>query len=168
MASSRSYLLIHHIAKDSNVGALLRSANAFGVHEVVLVGRRRVATATAKGLAGRVKRVAFYTLPEAVSYLRQCGARILGVEIDPAAPGIEEHPFEGDTAFMLGNEGDGLGPAQRAVCDGLVRIRQHGHAPSLNVNVAGAIVLHHFGLWAGFEECPIEAAKFTRAFDLEP
>lgn len=145
MPLPRSYLVLHHIAKNANFGALLRTANAFGVHEVVVVGRRRIPSGPGVGSGRSVRRVSFLKLPEAEAYLRSCGCTILGVEVDAESDAIETHPFVGNTAFVLGNEGDGLIPQQRALCDAVVRIRQYGDTQSLNVNVAGAIVLHHFG-----------------------
>ena len=79
--------------------------------------------------------------------------RILGVEIVESAVPIESHPFDGNTAFIMGNEGDGMTPNQKAICDGFVYIRQHGTGTaSLNVAVAASIVMHHFSTWAGYEE----------------
>ena len=161
MTSPRSYLLLHHIAKDHNLGALIRSADAFGVHEVVVVGRRKIPNVTSSGMERCVRRVAFGRVAEAEAYLRQRQVQILGVEIDPTAVPIEQRPFRGDTAFVLGNEGEGLTARHRAICDGFVRIAQYGHARSLNVNVAGAIALHHFALWAGYRERPIVGEKFV-------
>lgn len=161
MSRPRCYLVLHHIVKSRNLGALVRSADAFGVHELIVVGRRRLPTTPACGMQRCVRRVSFLRLSEARDYLRERGVRIVGVEIDPSASPVEEHPFRGDTAFLLGNEGDGLTEAHRAMCDEFVRIRQYGHARSLNVNVAGAIVLHHFAVWAGYQERPIEGQKFV-------
>lgn len=89
------------------------------------------------------------------------GARLCGVEITDAAMPVQSHPFEGPTAFMLGNEGVGMSPAQIAACDFFVYIPQHSSATaSLNVAVAGAIVLHHFAIWAGLQEQPRSGEKF--------
>jgi len=60
----------------------------------------------------------------------------------------------GPTAFMLGNEGQGLSTKQMSLCDRFVYIPQHGcGTASLNVAVACSIVLHHFALWAGLFVC---------------
>ena len=75
--------------------------------------------------------------------------RIVGVEIDEAAKDLEDEPFEGDTAFMMGNEGQGMNEKQVRLCDGFVRIAQYGGGTaSLNVSVAASIVLHRFHHWA--------------------
>jgi hypothetical protein len=92
----------------------------------------------------------------------QTGCRILGVEIDDSAAPVTSHPFTGPTAFLLGNEGQGLSARQLALCDGLVYIPQHGPGTaSLNVSVAAGIVLHHFATWARLPERPREGAKFA-------
>mmetsp|Transcript_14300 Transcript_14300/g.21659 ORF Transcript_14300/g.21659 Transcript_14300/m.21659 type:complete len:226 (-) Transcript_14300:242-919(-) len=79
--------------------------------------------------------------------------RILGVEIDEAAVDVEEmvttNSFQGDTAFMMGNEGSGMNEKQMSLCDGFVKIKQYGGGTaSLNVSVAAGIVLHRFHHWA--------------------
>ncbi len=91
--------------------------------------------------------------------MEQCGARVLGVEITPEARSVASLPFSGATAFMLGNEGSGLSPAQCAHCDGFLYIPQHGPGTaSLNVAVAAGIVLHRFAEWARYGETGRDAA----------
>lgn len=155
-----SFLIIHNIAKGSNFGFLLRTANAFGA-EVIVVGRRDFSRrgANAKTRHTRIHR--FYTLQDAVEFARSRGCQIYGVEIAPDAHSVCDRPFEGSTAFMVGNEGEGLLPKQMDMCDKLIYVPQHGTAGSLNVNVAGAIVLHHFAQWAEFEEMPREGHQFN-------
>ena len=52
---------------------------------------------------------------------------------------------------MVGNEGEGLNQNQIDICDQFVYIPQHtGKIASLNVAVAGSIVLHHFAVWAKY------------------
>lgn len=160
MAVPESRLVLFNIAKRYNFGMLIRSANAFGVTELIVVGRKRFNTFGAQGTRRSVRYVHLYTLKEAHAYLKDLGSLICGVEIEPAALPIESHPFAERTAFMMGNEGTGLSEVQKSYCDRFVYIRQHGHGASLNVNVAGAIVLHHFALWAGFQENPRQGNKF--------
>ena len=75
--------------------------------------------------------------------------RVVGVEIDPSSEDVEGEPFEGDTAFMMGNEGQGMNEKQMSLCDGFVKIAQYGGGTaSLNVYVAASIVLHRFHHWA--------------------
>lgn len=70
---------------------------------------------------------------------------LIGIEIDPSAQSINDSPFRGPTAFMLGNEGIGMSDKQMATCDRFVYIPQHGAGTaSLNVAVAASIVMHRF------------------------
>ena len=55
-----------------------------------------------------------------------------------------------------------------ALCDELVYVPQHGSAVSLNVNVATAIVLHHFAQWAQYAETPREGNQFSCPPELKP
>lgn len=92
-------------------------------------------------------------LPEAVALLKEKGVTICGIEIDPTAQPVHTNPFRGPTAFFPGNEGSGLTPQQKAVCDHFVYIPQYGTGTaSLNVATATAIVLQHYAVWAGYKE----------------
>lgn len=133
----------------------MRSACAFGVTEVLVVGAKKLALFGNQGTAGHAATSHFESLEVAKAELTARGARLCGVEIDDSAVPVHQCPFTGSTAFMLGNEGCGMTPAQRAACDFFVYIPQHsGATASLNVAVAGSIVLHHFALWASMPEQP--------------
>ncbi|OAY80258.1 hypothetical protein ACMD2_18428 [Ananas comosus] len=83
--------------------------------------------------------------------------------VDGAMP-VTDHPFRKSTAFLLGNEGTGLSERECEICDFFVYIPQYGGGTaSLNVTVAASIVLHHFGVWAGFPERVREGNKFVVA-----
>ena len=74
----------------------------------------------------------------------------MGIEIVDGARPVQSFPFRGSTAFMLGNEGQGLNEKQLAACDSFLYIPQYGPGTaSLNVAVAASIVLHSFATWAG-------------------
>lgn len=75
----------------------------------------------------------------------QATIKIIGVEIDNTSLNLEDEPFTSSTAFMMGNEGQGMTSKQMSVCDGFVRISQYGGGTaSLNVSVAAGVVLHRF------------------------
>lgn len=161
---SESFLVIFNVGKRQNWGTLLRSACAFGVAEVLVVGAKKLATFGNQGTTLHANQRYFDSLAEAKDALVARGARLCGVEITDTAEPIQSHPFRGPTAFMLGNEGQGMTPAQLAACDFFVYVPQHtGATASLNVAVAGAIVLHHFALWAGLQEQPRAGSKFVTA-----
>ncbi|CAM8983626.1 unnamed protein product [Rhodiola kirilowii] len=148
-----SYVIVHNIAKRHNVGTLARSATAFGVSELILVGRRDFNAFGSHGSTSHVKFRHFHSLQEARSFLKEKDCDICGVEITDDAVAVNEHPFKKSTAFLLGNEGSGLSPKECEMCDFFVYIPQYGcGTASLNVTVAASIVLHQFGVWAGFPE----------------
>ena len=86
---------------------------------------------------------------EFVEYILSSNIQLIGVEIHPEAKSVD-HYFQHSTptAFLMGNEGQGLSEAQQADCDGFVRIPQYGNGTaSLNVNVAASIILQRMYDW---------------------
>ncbi|XP_027116138.1 uncharacterized protein [Coffea arabica] len=159
-----SYVLIHNIAKRHNVGTLARSCTAFGVSELILVGRRDFNAFGSHGSTSHVNFRHFHSLSLAKSFLKERDCDICGVEITDDAVAVNQHPFKRSTAFLLGNEGTGLSAKECEICDFFVYIPQYGcGTASLNVTVAASIVLHHFGVWAGFSERTREGNKFVVA-----
>lgn len=155
------YVLLFNIAKKNNLGNLIRTANAFGAEEIIVVGKRNYHQFGSFGTAKRSRKRHFYSLDQALEYLGQLGCCICGVEIAPNAQPIEDATFDQPTAFMVGNEGDGLSPGQIQACERLVYIRQFGSGGSINVNVAAGIVLHRFSVAAGYRENQIAGHKFV-------
>ncbi len=159
MAGERSFLILFNISKQSNFGFLIRTANAFAA-EPVIIGRR---TWRARGAVAGTRRTPvhhFYSLDDGMAFVRAAGCRITGIEILPEARSVCDDPFQGPTAFMVGNEGTGLTPQQIERCDDFVYVPQYGTAVSLNVNAATAIVLQRFAIWSGRTECPRLGMKF--------
>lgn len=154
------YVVVSNVAKRHNIGTLMRSCVAFGVKEIIVTGTGRVQTFGAQGTERFSHVRTFPKAKDAVTYLKALGVTICGIEITPDAQSIETHPFRGPTAFLAGNEGDGLCEAHKALCDHFVYIPQYGNGTaSLNVTIASSIILHHFALWAGYVELAREAGK---------
>ena len=152
-------MILLNIAKDSNFGFLIRTANAFGA-KILVAGRNKVARFGATGRTRRTPLRKFRHFDEAIDFVRERNCEILGVEIGEEAQSVWEEPFKGPTAFLIGNEGEGLSPKQLEIADRLVYIPQFGTAVSLNINVATGIVLSQFARWAGYEQAPIEGRKY--------
>ncbi|KAG0474209.1 hypothetical protein HPP92_016066 [Vanilla planifolia] len=160
-----SLLVIHNVAKRHNIGTMARSATAFGVSEIVLVGRRDFNAFGSHGSTAHLRFRHFHSLAQAHLYLKEeRNCDICGVEIVDGALPVTQQPFSKSTAFLLGNEGTGLSAKECEICDFFVYIPQYGcGTASLNVTVAASIVLHHFGAWAGFVERSREGNKFLVA-----
>ncbi len=155
----KSFLILFNISKPINFGNLIRTANAFG-STPVCVGKKDFSRCGATAKTRLTKVHHFYALEEACHFVRAEGCHIFGVEIDQSSKPIATHPFEHSTAFMMGNEGEGLSRKQIRMCDELVFIPQFGTAVSLNVNVAAGIVLHHFATWAKFPQTHLSQHQF--------
>ena len=108
----------------------------------------------AQGTEERVNYHFFYSINEARVYLTERGIKIVGIEIGENARSLfSETPFEGDTCFVLGNEGDGIMEPLKAICDYFIYIPQYTNkTASLNVSIAGSIILLHFARWAGYSQ----------------
>ncbi|XP_068660968.1 uncharacterized protein [Aristolochia californica] len=159
-----SFILVHNVAKRHNIGTMARSATAFGVSEFILVGRRDFNSFGSHGSTSHLRFRHFHSLSEAREYVKEKDCDICGVEIADGAVPVSQHPFRKSTAFLLGNEGTGLSAKECEICDFFVYIPQYGcGTASLNVTVAASIVLHHFGVWAGFPERIRDGSKFSVA-----
>ena len=156
----KSTLILYNITKNRNFGGLIRTADALGVTEIILIGKRSLKRYGHCGTFDSSKLRHYYTMSDASLYLKSNDFQIFGIEIGSKANEIESHPFNGNTAFLPGNEGTGLNELQKSYCDDFVYIKQFGTGASLNVNVATGIVLHHFSIWANYKSNRIEAQRF--------
>lgn len=152
------YLVITNISKKPNVRALLNTAVAFGCAGVFVVGQKAfdwdASSSDNKDFPRSLKPLIsdqrlviqrFDTWEECVNHLHELSIRLIGVEIHEQARLIEEYCDGQDTAFLMGNEGQGLHAKQMQSCQGFVRIPQYGGGTaSLNVYVAASIILHRF------------------------
>jgi 23S rRNA (guanosine2251-2'-O)-methyltransferase len=134
------------ITDPHNLGAIIRSAAAFGAAGVVIPSRRsaRMTAATWKASAGAAARLAVAQVVNLNRALEQCteaGFRVVGLAGEGESL-LDEVVREGPLALVVGSEGDGLSRLVREHCDELVRIPIAGVVESLNASVATAIALY--------------------------
>jgi 23S rRNA (guanosine2251-2'-O)-methyltransferase len=138
-------LVLDSLEDPQNVGTLLRSAEAAGVHGVVFPTERQapLSPAAIKASAGATEHLLLAPVDDlagALTDLHLRGLRIVGTEAD-AAMTAREADLRGPIAIVVGSEGHGLSPAIRRRCDLFVRIPMRGAIGSLNAAVAGSILL---------------------------
>jgi 23S rRNA (guanosine2251-2'-O)-methyltransferase len=138
-------LALDSLEDPQNVGTLLRSAEAAGVHGVIFPTRRQapLTPAAIKASAGAVEHLLLCPvddLPGSLADLHARGLRVAGAEAG-APLTAREADLRGPLAIVVGSEGQGLGPAVRRRCDLLIRIPLRGAIDSLNAAVAGSILL---------------------------
>ena len=159
------YLLVYNISKHKNIGTLIRSASAFNIKKVFIIGENKKIIKKFFGSQGTVKKTEFLFFEDIKNVKEFCKENkifICGVEIGENSKPINSHPFKGHTLFVMGNEGSGLNKKQHEMCDHLVYIPQYSSKTgSLNVAVAGSLIFHHFALWANYKEAEYTDEKYN-------
>jgi 23S rRNA (guanosine2251-2'-O)-methyltransferase len=138
-------LVLDHLEDPQNVGTLLRSAEACGVHGVLFPshGAAPISPAAIKTSAGAVEHlllVPLADLPGGMVDLHTRGVRIVGADGD-ASLTVREVDMRGPLAIVIGSEGRGLNARVRRRVDVTARIPMRGRVASLNASVAGSVFL---------------------------
>ncbi len=138
-------LLLGEVQDPHNVGAVIRSAAAFGLAGVLIPPHNQApVTGTvikvSAGMAFRLPLVTISNVNATARDLKERGFWIYGLAGDGVVKTTTEQ-FTKPTAFILGNEGSGLRQKTREVCDDIISIPIHPRCESLNAAAATAVVL---------------------------
>jgi tRNA (guanosine-2'-O-)-methyltransferase len=130
------------VRRRHNVSAVLRSCEAFGVHEVHLIAAGFTpALGAARGAERWVRRRRFDTVSDSIAELHGRGFRVYVADFLPDAYTPETVPVDAPIALLFGSELRGVSAEARAAADGAVMIPMMGLTQSLNVSVSAAILL---------------------------
>jgi len=139
-------LVLDGIQDPQNLGALVRTACACGVHGVVVLKDRAapITGAVFKASAGAAEHtniVRVNNIAVAIEYLKERGAWVIGADANSK---MSLYDMDGnlDLALVIGSEGKGIRPLVKKKCDFLVHIPLRGKISSLNASAAGAIALY--------------------------
>jgi len=140
-------LALDHIQDPQNLGALLRTADAMGVHGVLIPVDRAsgVTPAAVRASAGAAEHLAVaqvVNLVRSMESLKKEELWFTGLEKWETSRPLSAMDFKGPVGLVVGSEGYGLGRLVRETCDFLAEIPMLGRVGSLNAGVAGAIAMY--------------------------
>jgi 23S rRNA (guanosine2251-2'-O)-methyltransferase len=144
----KPFILLLDLLKDpQNVGALLRVADAVGVHGVILQERRGVAVTPAvvnasSGAVEHLQIVQVTNLAQTMKDLKSRDVWMVGLDIGPNVPPIDKTDLNISLGLVLGSEGEGMRRLVRDTCDLLLCLPMRGRVASLNVATVGSVALY--------------------------
>jgi 23S rRNA (guanosine2251-2'-O)-methyltransferase len=139
-------IALDQVQDPRNLGAVLRTAEAFGAHGVVIpkhhaVGLTEAAARTAMGAIEHVRVARTTNMVAALETLKESGVWVYGTALaGGVAPWAAD--LTGPVCLVLGSEGDGVRPLVARACDVLLTIPMSGRVGSLNVSAAGAALAY--------------------------
>jgi 23S rRNA (guanosine2251-2'-O)-methyltransferase len=139
-------MALDQVQDPRNLGAVLRTADAFGAHGVIIpkhhaVGLTEAAARTAMGAMEHVRVARATNMVAALEKLKESGVWIYGTSLtEGVAPWAAD--LRGPICLVLGGEGEGLRPLVVRACDVLLTIPMRGSVGSLNVSAAGAALAY--------------------------
>ncbi|WP_409021542.1 23S rRNA (guanosine(2251)-2'-O)-methyltransferase RlmB [Dellaglioa sp. P0083] len=139
------FLILDNVEDPHNLGSIMRTADAAGVHGIIIPKRRAVGltSTVAKTSTGAIEYmpVARVTnLVNTVNELKKAGLWVFGTDMD--GQDYREWDAKGPTALVIGNEGKGISPLLKKACDGMLTIPMVGHVQSLNASVAASLLIY--------------------------
>jgi 23S rRNA (guanosine2251-2'-O)-methyltransferase len=148
-------LLLDTLQDPQNLGTLLRTAEAAGVHGVIIpLARTAVVTPAVVNVSSGASEhllIAQANLAQTISTLKNEGIWIIGLEGTSGARDPSEIRLDGPLGIVVGSEGKGMRPLVRKSCDMLLRLPMRGKVESLNAAVAGSIALYLARQARGFD-----------------
>ncbi|MBI4641786.1 MAG: 23S rRNA (guanosine(2251)-2'-O)-methyltransferase RlmB [Candidatus Tectomicrobia bacterium] len=139
-------LILDGIEDPRNLGSMIRSAEAFGFHGVIVPKHRaaRPTATVAKTSAGALEHIPFVqvvNIVQTLEILKERGIWVIGAEAD-SQKACWSFSLGGAIALVLGGEGKGIRPLVKKTCDEIISIPMRGKLSSLNVAVACGILLY--------------------------
>jgi 23S rRNA (guanosine2251-2'-O)-methyltransferase len=140
-------LLLDLLHGPQNIGTLLRTAEACGVHGIILQDRRapEITPAVVQYAAGATEHLLIAKVTNLVQTMRglkDAGVWLAGMDMDEDAQVLGQIDLDMPLGIVVGHEGEGLRRLVREHCDFIIRLPMRGQVESLNAAVAGSILLY--------------------------
>lgn len=155
------FVLILDVLQDpQNLGSLLRTAEAVGIHGVLLPFRHTatVTPAVVNSSSGATEHLLIVqvNLAQAIQQLKEESIWVIGLDAGQDVKPMDQVRLDGPLALVVGGEGSGMRTLVRKSCDMLMRLPMHGKVESLNAAVAGSVALYFAWQGRGFNTKPID------------
>lgn len=135
-------IALENLTRDYNMGTIVRSANAFGVRHVHIVGRRRW---NSRGAMMTDKYLHIHHHTDVAEFMRQMsGKQLIAIDNVTGATPLQSAALPESAVLVFGSEGDGLSGEMLAAANQIVAIEQLGSTRSLNVGVAAGVVMYEW------------------------
>ncbi|HZL80868.1 MAG TPA: RNA methyltransferase [Demequina sp.] len=135
------HVAIENFTHDSNIGSVVRTANAFAVAEVHIVGRRRWNRRGAM-VTDRYQHLRHHdTVADFLAWAGEAGMIVIGIDNIPGSEPLEGETLPRETVMVFGQESAGLSEEMVAGCERVLHITQYGSTRSMNVGAAAAIAM---------------------------
>jgi tRNA G18 (ribose-2'-O)-methylase SpoU len=136
------HIAIENFGHDANIGGVVRTANAFAVDTVHIVGRRRWNRRGAM-VTDRYQRLCHHDhIADLLGFAAKASLTVVAVDNVPGAARLEQTTLPRNCLLVFGQEGPGISDDARAGASLTVSIAQFGSTRSINVAVAAGIAMH--------------------------
>ncbi len=138
-------VILDHLEDPHNLGAIIRTCEAAGVDGIIIPKNRSVdvnstVMRTSVGALDYVKIAQVTNLVGTMKELKEKGFWIVGTDMD--GTDYQEIDYRGNTAIVIGNEGNGMARLVKENCDFIASIPMNGKVNSLNASVAAGIIIY--------------------------
>ncbi len=150
-------IVLDHLEDPHNLGAILRTAEAVGVHGLIIPKRRSagVTPAVVNASAGATEHMLIAAVPNLVQVLKklkQTGVWVVGIENTPVSLLYDQADLTGAITLVIGSEGKGISRLVKDTCDFLIKLPMRGQIESLNASVACGLTLYEVWRGRGFQD----------------
>lgn len=142
--ASPIHVAIENYQHDYNIGTIVRSANAFNVAGVHIVGKRHW---NRRGAMATEKYLELYHHPSVeafASWARENDLGVVGIDNIAGSRPLNDAPLPTDSVYFFGQEGPGLSAEAQSICSQIIAIEQFGSTRSVNLGVAAGIILYEW------------------------
>lgn len=138
-------VLLDGVTDTHNFGAIIRSAECFGAHGIVIPKHRSVSVndtvvKVASGATEHTLIAKVTNINDTIRWLKQQNVWVYATDFDGKAP--KSVDLKGNTAIVIGSEGEGIKRLTKELCDDALTIPQYGKINSLNASVAAGVILY--------------------------